>query len=342
MPRQKKIKQDKEQLWFNPNKVFSYDRILNFVTGARGCGKTYGCKKWAIKHYIKTGKRFVYLRRNREDLKDLDTFFQKVGLDEELKIHEFKVQGKKFYMDGQEIGRASALSISQSKKSVDYQDYDTIIYDEFIIEDNLHHYLENEVAKLMSFMDSVFRNNDKVRCICLSNSVLWTNPYFMYYKFVPMEEGIQISDNGQALLQIYLNKNFTTMRKTTKLGQLMEGTEYGEMALDNKFRDVNSDFINTRKKDSELIVNIKWKTHTYGLWLNVFESVYVVSKKCNKTGRTICYSIDDYKPNMMLISDRNYYFNKELKRAFKNGYLYYEDIYIRNEMFDLLNLIGVR
>lgn len=338
----KKTKTADTEMWFNPNKIFSYDKILNFVTGARGCGKTYGCKKWAIKHFIKTGKRFVYLRRNREDLKDLDTFFTKVGQDDELKIHEFKVIGKKFYMDNQEIGRASALSIAQSKKSVDYNDYDTIIYDEFIIEDNLHHYLENEVSKLMSFMDSVFRNNTKVRCICLSNSVLWTNPYFMFYKFEPMEEGLQLSANGQALLQIYRNKLFNDMRKTTKLGQLMEGTEYGEMALDNKFRDVNSDFIHHRQKDSELVVNIKWKTKTFGLWLNVYESVYVVSNKHNPNAKTLCYSINDYKPNMMLISDRNFYFNKELKRAFKNGYLYYEDIYIRNEMFDLLNLIGVR
>lgn len=338
----KKTKVEDKEIWFNPNKIFSYDRILNFVTGARGCGKTYGCKKWAIKHYIKTGKRFVYLRRNKEDLKDLDVFFEKVSQDEELLIHDFKVNGRKLYMDNQEIGRATALSISQAKKSVDYKDYDTIIFDEFIIEDNLHHYLENEVSKLMSFMDTVFRNDNKVRCICLSNSVLWTNPYFMFYKFNPMEEGMQLSKNGQALLQIYKNKNFNEMRKTTKLGQLLEGTEYGEIALDNKFRDINSDFINKRKKDSELVINIKWKNKTYGLWLNVFESVYVISNKHNKTGRTICYSIDDYKPNMMLISDRNFYFNKELKRAFKNGYLYYEDIYIRNEMFDLLNKIGVR
>lgn len=332
-----------KDIWFSPNKVFSYDKVLNFVTGAKGCGKTYGCKKWAIKHYIKTGKRFIYLRRTKEELKDLDTFFTKVGNDDELKIHQFIVQGKKFIMDGQEIGRATALTISQAKKGVDYKDYDTIIFDEFIIEDNLHHYLDEEVKKLFLFMDTVFRaSEERTRCICLSNSILWANPYFMFYKFKPMEEGIQLSPNGEALLQIYKNQAFREYRKTTRMGKLMEGTDYGDMALDNKFRDVNSDFINTRKKDSVLMINIKWKTKTYGLWYNKFESVYVVSNKFNPNNRTICYSISEFKPNMMLISDRNFYFNKELKRAFKNGFLYYEDIYIRNEMFDLLNLIGVR
>ena len=43
------------------------------------------------------------------------------------------VKGRQFYVDGIHCGQALYLTVQQSKKSVTYDDYDTIIFDEFII-----------------------------------------------------------------------------------------------------------------------------------------------------------------------------------------------------------------
>lgn len=328
--------------WYNPNHTFSYNALLNFVVGARGCGKTYGCKKWAIKHFIKTGKKFIYLRRYKDELKDLDKFFDTLKKDKELKIHSFEVRGRKFYMDGLEIGKADLLSTSQGRKGVEEPDVDTIIFDEFIIEKGFVHYLPNEVNKLIGFMDSIFRNREGCRCICLANSIVWVNPYFIFFKFSPIEKGIQVTQQGQVLLEVYVNEDYKDAKKRSRLGQLIDGTMYSEMAVENKFEDINDDFIQKKDTNSIQVINIVWKDRVYGLWYCPDTYRYVVSNKHNPSMAQICYTTKDFKPNMMLITDKRKNINLELKRAFTYSYLFYEDIYIRNDMFDLFTLMGVR
>lgn len=331
-------------VWFNPDRVFSYNALLNFVVGFRGVGKTYGCKVWAVNHFFKTGRKFIYLRRFKEEVNgdDLKTFFTQIENDPKMIGHEFRVDGRQFYVDGQLCGQALYLTIQQSKKSVTYEDYDTIIFDEFIIEKGYQHYLPNEPLKLFNFMDTVFRHRDNCRCICLANAINWSNPYFTFFKFLPMQGGYQVTQNGTVLLNVYENEEYQEMRSQSRFAQMVHDTAYDSMAIQNKFDDMSDDFIKARPKNGILQFNIQWKDKTYGVWFNpeVFE--FVISNKINQDVNTICYTTKDYKPNMMLITDKKLRVNNELKRAFVNGYLFYEDMYIRNDMYDLFTLLGVR
>lgn len=329
-------------IFFTPDRTFSYNAILNFVIGQRGCGKTYGTKKWAIKRFLKTGEKFIYLRRYKDELKECDKFFATLQHDEDLKIHQFKVQGRRFFIDGQECGKADCLSTAQFKKGVEEPVTNLIIFDEFIVEKSYIKYLPNEVSQLLNYIDSVFRNRNNCRCICLANSISWVNPYFTFYKFVPMGEGFQVRQNGAVLLHVYNSKEFADERSKTRFAKLVSGTAYEQMALHNHFADVTDDFIRERSKQSTLVCNLVWKQETYGLWSNQDEGCFVVSHKHNPDAPTFCYTTKDYKPNMKLITDRIIRINKELKRAFLNGYLFYEDVYIRNEMYDLLTIMGIR
>lgn len=333
-----------KNIYFSPDRVFSYNAFLNFVVGHRGCGKTYGCKKWAIKHFLKTGKKFIYLRRYKDELKgdEIATFFDTLRSDDELKDYELYVKGRRFYCNDKEIGQIMFLSVQQSKKSVEYPDYDTIIFDEFIIQKGFQHYLPDEVDKLFNFMDTVFRNRDGCRCICLANAISWVNPYFIFFKFQPMQSGYQIAQEGTVLLNVYENQEFNEEKSKTKLAKMVKGTAYEDMAIKNKFADVNTDFIMEKPKDSKLVLNISWKDKVYGLWYDYKNYLYVISNKHNKDERTVCYSTKNLKPNMMLITDSSNNINKELKRALKNNYLFFEDVYIRNDIFDLFAIMGIR
>lgn len=330
--------------WFTPDKVFSYNAYLNFVVGLRGVGKTYGAKKWCIKRFLKTGEKFIYLKRFKEDFKgdEIAQFFDDIAKDKDLSIHEFKVRGKKLYVDNQECGQVMMLSVQQGKKSIPYPDTNTIIFDEFIIEKGYQHYLPNEPLKLLGFMDTIFRNRENVRCLCLANSVSWVNPYFTFYKFMPMQSGYQLIQEGTVLLNVYENKEFADARSDSKFGKLIKGTAYETMAIGNEFADLNNDFIKKRSSNCNLIINIYWRQKYYGVWYDVSEYCYIISNKMNADANTLCYTTKDYKPNMMLITDKNLHINKELKRAFVNGFLYYEDVYIRNEIYDLFTAMGVR
>ena len=52
-----------DQIYWNINKMFSYNALMYYVLGERGVGKSYGAKEYVATHFIKTGHQFVYLRR---------------------------------------------------------------------------------------------------------------------------------------------------------------------------------------------------------------------------------------------------------------------------------------
>src|SRR5690625_4641719 len=95
--------------YYNPNRLLSYDRILSFVIGARGLGKTYGYKKYAINRFIKYGEQFIYLKRYKSDIKGIGQFFDSVA--QEFPDATFKVKGYELYINDKlagwvKIGRA--------------------------------------------------------------------------------------------------------------------------------------------------------------------------------------------------------------------------------------------
>src|SRR5699024_5725452 len=122
-----------KSVYYDPNKMLSYNRILNFVIGARGIGKTYGIKKHIINIAIKHGKEFIYLRRYKDEIRGkLGNFFKDVR--DEFPGVALTVKGRKFYADDKLIGRALVLSSWQSEKSNAYPEVETIMYDEFLRE----------------------------------------------------------------------------------------------------------------------------------------------------------------------------------------------------------------
>ncbi|HWI48416.1 MAG TPA: phage DNA encapsidation protein, partial [Rummeliibacillus sp.] len=165
-----------KSLYYSPEKMLSYNRILNFIIGARGVGKSYGIKKYVTNRFIKKGKEFMYVRRYKDDLKKIDTFFNDIR--SEFPDHELKVKGKNFYIDGKLAGYAISLSSWQSLKSNPYPLVETIVYDEFLKEKDNSTYIPNEPRALLNLMDTVFRDRQDVRCICMANAVTIVNPFF--------------------------------------------------------------------------------------------------------------------------------------------------------------------
>ena len=326
--------------YLNYDKILSYGALINMVVGDRGCGKSYGAKLWCVKRFLKKGEKFLYIKRYKSDLKDNDKFFADIGLDPEISVHEFKVNGSKFYIDKQLCGEAFSLSMAQSKKSTSYAEYNNMIFDEFILEPGLTRYLENEVWKFLSLIDTVVRNRSGCKVFVLGNSVRWANPYFTFYKFTPGQSGIQIKQDGTILLANYISKEFREQRQETEVGKLIQGTEYARMAMFSEYSDANDDFIKKKSKKAYLVATMYWQGKYYGLWFD--EDCYIFSNKCNKETMVLCYTKDDFKPNMFLITDKTLRINMTIKKAFKYSYLYYEDIYIRDAIFDLIGAMGIR
>ena len=86
-------------IYYNFDKLFSYNFLLAFVIADRGCGKTFGAKVSMIKRFLKTGDEFIYLRRYKTELDmALGTFWDDIqshGYFDDLELSFARKTGKK-------------------------------------------------------------------------------------------------------------------------------------------------------------------------------------------------------------------------------------------------------
>ena len=57
-----------KSIYYSPERIISYNALLNLIIGERGVGKTYGFKTYAVKRFLNKGKQFAYIRRYDTDL----------------------------------------------------------------------------------------------------------------------------------------------------------------------------------------------------------------------------------------------------------------------------------
>jgi hypothetical protein len=327
-------------LYYNPNKMLSYNRILNCVIGARGIGKSFAFKEHPIKRFLRTGEQFIYLRRYRTELKKIKNYFSDVSF--KFPEHKFEVKGREFYIDKKLCGWAIPLSSWQSEKSNAYPNVSLIVYDEFIREKDNSGYLPNEVNALLNFMDTVFRNRDNVRCVCLSNAVSIVNPYFLYFNIIP-NINKRFNAYESILVEIPDSEDFSIERKKTKFGQLIQGTDYGDMSLDNEFINDSTVFIEKRSPYSKYVFSVIYKGMTMGIWYDVSVGLMYLSNEHDPSSKLVyAMTSDDLNENTMLMRNwKNNYFLKKLVVAFMNGCLRFDSQVLRTtgyEMFKRMNV----
>lgn len=330
-----------KSLYYNPNKLLSYNRILNFVIGARGIGKSYGFKKYVIKRFLKHKKQFIYLRRYKTELKKVKNFFNDVA--QEFPNCEFKVKGYELFINGKLAGYAIPLSAWQNEKSNAYPDVETILFDEFIREKDNSGYLPNEVNALLNLMDTVFRTRDDVRCICLSNAVSIVNPYFLYFDLVP-DTNKRFNAYRDIVVEIPDSADFSIERRKTRFGSLIDGTDYADMALDNEFVNDSKIFIEKRSKESRYQFSIKYKGMIMGVWVDVDKGLMYLSTDHDPSSKLVfALTTDDLNENtlLMLTWKKNYYLIK-LVRAFLNGVLRFDNQVLRNVGYEMFKKMRIQ
>lgn len=162
--------------YYNYHRILSYNCPVNVLIGERGCGKSYGAKKYVIEQFLKKRSQFLYLRRYDNELKEIfeKTKNQKDFFDDikdNFKNHVLLAKNRKFFIDDQCFGFAKRMTEAQDLKSSVYQNVKTIIIDEYPIEKNKRYYLPNEGMILMSILDSIIRNRNDVKIFILGNAV---------------------------------------------------------------------------------------------------------------------------------------------------------------------------
>lgn len=159
------------------------------LLGEKSNGKSYAVKSDVIKEAYELGKKFVYMRRYREDLKtvDVNAYFadapvrdithhnyDRVIVDKSIiYLGNYDEEEDKFEK-GPEIGRCVYLSGYEHFASQAFVDTYNIIYEEFITQRT---YLANEPAQLQKMVSTILRDRQGAVYL-VGNTINRVCPYF--------------------------------------------------------------------------------------------------------------------------------------------------------------------
>lgn len=219
-------------MYFNPDIVLQNEFLLNFIVSLRGGGKTFSTLLNRVDHFIDTGKQFVYLRRTEiERDQCITTLLSQLQAEGFHTERTFRTHKDYITCDGKIICYCLAISTAYKYKSVSFHDVDFILFDEFIDENN--RYLKGEVTKFLSFIETIGRMRD-ITIFCLGNQSTKFCPYYKYFDVQPSEGRMTRYKKKSILIYDFEGAEYKELKKKTKFGQLIAGTEYGNFMLENE------------------------------------------------------------------------------------------------------------
>lgn len=179
-----------KQIHYNIDKIDKLDANFNLIYGEKSNGKSYQVKhKKAVEHYLETGKRFILLRRWREDISNLwiEQYFADVDVAKLTKnkyncISQYrKVLYFSIYDENtgktqrlEKIGYVMSLSTEQHMSSASFLDVDIIIFEEFMERGT---YIPHEPDRLMIFYSTIDRKRGTTKIYMVGNSISRVCPY---------------------------------------------------------------------------------------------------------------------------------------------------------------------
>lgn len=328
-------------MWYDVNKTLTHNALINIIIGPRGYGKTYALKKRAISEYIKKGKEFIYIRRYQAEL-DLvkEGLFNDIIVNNEFaETIEFK--NDCYFYGGNLCGYAIALSRSNHYKSASFPFVGLIIFDEFIIDTSQNaHYLKNEVRKFLDFIETVGRMREDIKAFLLANSLSFINPYTLYWNMsMPKEKKYCKAVDGLVLLELVGDDEFKERKQNTLFGKLNAGTEYERMSVDNQFILDSDTFIEKRPGHCRYAFTLAYQNNMIGVWHDYKYGLFYMGNDWDPSCRLV-YSttLEDHKPNMMLLKRADKGGFGAIVRAFKIGAVRFENIRVKSIMTEIFKL----
>lgn len=339
-------------IYWDISRVLSYNCLFNFILGMRGGGKTYGSLKYCIEQHLKWKKKginwqFIYMRRMKTELEKLTIsrggrLFKAV--ENEFPTHKLTAESNTLYCDKEIIGYSVPLSTASILKSDAFPDVQMIVFDEFIIDNRgTYHYLKDEVTKFLDAYETIARGRD-VKVFFLSNAVSVTNPYFDYFHLdKPRNDDIQrFGKSKEILVQNFVSQQLSNMRKQSRFGSIIDGTEYSDYAFDNEWLLDNTDFIEHKTQRSEYYLTLKYKDNDIAIWIDRTQWIFYISDDVDKQfPRVYSVTTDDHKPNVMLFAAaKKLGWLKQLIDAYQLGAVRYENMKLKNWFRDIMRMCG--
>lgn len=350
-------------IFWDIGRTLTYNALFNFIVGNRGGGKSYGAKKRCIDNFIKRKEQFGYIRRYKEDLKKpMQQFFDDIMW--EYPDYEFKIDGDKFLIrlkpaDEHEkwtkediAGYGFELSTANNKKSISYPNVTTLVFDEFLLDRGFQRYIPNEVQAFLNLYETVARpgtQHPRVVAFFLANAISITNPYFLYFNLkMPSEidknnKYIWKHPKKPILVEDVRNEKFIDKKKNTEFGSIIEGTEYADYSIENKFLLDDDSFIEKKSPIARYYFTFVYSNKKFGVWVDFTAGKMWVSEDIDPSFiLKFALTLKDHSPNTLLLKNKSTSNRfKVFIDSYKEGNVYFENMNIKNMCYEILRMFAL-
>lgn len=326
--------------------ALSYNAIITAILSNRNYGKTWTFKKRAFRRALKHGKKTLWLRLFKKEVKEaIATFYASKDLQAYCGISIYdkdanpqgnlKQVGGTFYYRKKIKGKWTrwnwflkvfALSDAGAVRSADDVDVDTIIFDEFTKPTQKYKRYNGNITN--DFIDILFsaKREHQIRCVLIGNKESVNNPIFTYFHIKPLPtqwQGIKAYRHGSFVVQQINNLEETQSDYGRKMNDLLDGTAYGNYIYKSAYK--NESGFKPRKTPPQATIYCQLCIETQLLKISVSNGLFYVNMKVDNSKRIYCDVLPHkYKNELLLVRKQKRFFTG-LINALADNRVYYDD-----------------
>ena len=339
-------------------RVLSHNAIFNFVQSNRNYGKTWTFKRRAFRRAMKHGKKTIWLRLFKKELKEaLATFFSSSDLRKYCGVELFnrktnkgnvKQEGNTLFYRKNEKSRwewfikVFTLSDPDAVRSADDVKVDTIVFDEYT---KTHEkYMRYRGSIPDNFLDILYssKREHEVRCIFLGNKEGYNNPFFTYFGITPPRvdwEGIRTYRKGSIALQQINNEPCEEGDYNKKLKAALQGTAYGNYIYNNDYKAATG--LKPRKTPPAASLYVQLIIKSYPIKISFLDGFYYVNRRIDRTKAIYCDLLPHtYRKERLLVKRQRPFF-RGFEDALARNAVFYDDELTHEAMQPFLQWLGV-
>lgn len=341
--------------YYNPQKILSMKDLDNeepaiyMITNNRSAGKTTSFLKLSLEHFKKTGRKTILLYRYQYELSSayqiyngVLNLFPELGTEVKALPHA-RGMFYEIFLDDESFAFALYLGNPDSLKkySALFSEVDYIIMDEFQTETGK--YLPKEVEKLQSLYLTIARGGGEqsrhVKVFLLGNMVSIMNPYFIQFDIHKrLKQDTNFMRGSGWVAEFGFNKSASDSIKNNPFFKAFAKEDYMSYSTEKVYLHDADVFIEKPKGRAKYICTIIHDGVAYGVREYFDEGIVYISKKPDKSCKqVITFKASDHNQNTIMLNHYSYLW-KNIKDAFNNGYLRFDDMKSKSAIFDILSI----